>query len=59
MLFEQKLGQTNVTSLVERMSRFTVILKNPNKRTEPVIGKIIKAIRDLPHLARRSITFLA
>jgi IS30 family transposase len=59
MLFEQKLGQTNVTSLVERMSRFTVILKNPNKRTKPVIGKIIKAIRDLPHLARRSITFLA
>ena len=55
MLFEQKLGQTNVTSLVERVSRFTVILKNPNKRTKPVIGKIIKAIRDLPHLARRSI----
>lgn len=57
MLFEQKRGQTNVTSLVERMSRFTVILKNPNKRTKPVMGKIIKAIKDLPHQARRSITF--
>ena len=57
MLFEQKLGQTNVTSLVERISRFTVILKNPNKRTKPVMGKIIKAIKDLPHQARRSITF--
>jgi IS30 family transposase len=57
MLFEQKLGQSNVTSFVERMSRFTVILKNPNKRTEPVMGKIIKPIKDLPHLARRSITF--
>ena len=57
MLFEQKLGQTNVTSLVERVSRFTVILKNPNKRTKPVMGKIIKAIRDLPQVARRSITF--
>lgn len=57
MLFEQKRGQTNVTSLVERVSRFTVILKNPNKRTKPVMGKIIKAIKDLPHVARRSITF--
>ena len=37
MLFEQKGDQTNVTSLVERVSRFTVILKNPNKRTKPVM----------------------
>lgn len=57
MLFEQRLGQTNVTSLVERVSRFSVILKNPNKRTKPVMDKIIKAIKDLPHVARRSITF--
>ena len=57
MLFEQKRGQTNVTTLVERVSRFTVILKNPNKRTKPVMGKIMKAIKDLPHVARRSITF--
>lgn len=27
MLFKQKLGQSSVTSLVERASRFTVILK--------------------------------
>ena len=57
MLFEQKLGQTNVTTLVERVSRFTVILKNPNRRTKPVMGKIIKAIKDLPYIGRRSITF--
>lgn len=57
MLFKQSLGQPNVTSLVERASRFTVLLKNPNKRTKPVMGKIMRAIRDLPHLARKSITF--
>ena len=57
MLFKQKLGQTNVTTLVERVSRFTVALKNPNRRTKPVMGKIIKAIKDLPLVARRSITF--
>ena len=39
MLFEQKRGQMNVTSSAERVSRFTVILKNPNKRTKPVMGK--------------------
>lgn len=57
MLFKQKLGQSNVTSLVERVSRFTVILKNPNRRTKPVMGKIIEAIKDLPNHARRSIIF--
>ena len=57
MLFKQKLGQSNVTSLVERVSRFTVILKNPNKRTKPVMEKIMSAIKELPLIARRSITF--
>ena len=57
MLFKQKLGQTNVTSLVERVSRYTVILKNQNKRTKPVMEKIMKAVKDLPLVARRSITF--
>jgi len=46
LLFEQKHGRTNVTSLVERVSRITVILKDPNKRTKPVMGKIIKVIGD-------------
>ena len=57
MLCKQKLGQANVTMLVERVSRFTVILKNPNRRTKPVMGTIIKAIKDLPLIARRSMTF--
>ncbi len=56
MLFRQRLGSANVTSLVERVSRFTVLLKNGNERTRPVMDKVI-AIRALPHPARRSITF--
>ncbi len=51
MLFKQKLGQSNVTSSVERVSRFTVILRNPNKHTKPVMGKIMDSIRDLPLVA--------
>ena len=57
MLFKLSFGQTNVTSLVERVSRFTVLLKNANKRTKPVMGKVMKALRDLPLQGRRSITF--
>ena len=57
MLFKQQFGQANVTSLVERVSRFTVLLRNPNKKTKPVIGKVIDAIRSLPRRSRRSITF--
>jgi transposase, IS30 family len=55
--FKQRFGQSNITSLVERVSRFTVLLKNPNKRTKPVMGKIMKAVSDLPYITRRSITF--
>ncbi len=44
MLFKQKLGQSNVPSLVECVSRFTVLLKNPNKRTKPVMGKVVESL---------------
>ena len=43
--------------MVERISRFTVLLKNPNKRRKPVMGEIMKAIGDLPLMTRKSITF--
>ncbi|SFF29639.1 hypothetical protein SAMN04488523_1552 [Sulfitobacter brevis] len=39
MLFKQKLGRTNVTSLVKRVSRFTLILKNPGIRQPRLFAK--------------------
>lgn len=33
-----------------RVSRFTAILKNTNKRTEPIMGKILNAMKDLRQL---------
>ena len=57
VLFRQHFGQSNVTSLIERVSRFTVLLRNTSKRSKPVMGKITKAIRTLPLAARKSITF--
>ena len=53
---QQRSGQANVTSLMERVSRFSVLLKNTTKRSKPVMGKIAKATSALPLPARRSIT---
>lgn len=57
MLFKQSLGQTNATSLVERVGRFTVLLKNANRRTKPVMESRINRLAPLPAEARPSITF--
>jgi|TARA_R110002051_G_scaffold262170_1_gene322110 IS30 family transposase len=57
MLFKQRFGTSNVTSLVERVTRFTVLLKNDNRKTGLVLGKVIQAIGHLPFHSRRSITF--
>ena len=46
-----------MTSLVERVSRFTVILKNPNQTTARVMGHLARVMRTLPFKARMSVTF--
>ncbi len=57
MLFKQKFGQMNVTSMVERLSRFTLILKNRDRRTRPIMDTLIRVFGALPIIARRSVTF--
>ncbi len=57
MLFRQKFGKTNVTSLVERVSRFTVLLMNPNRTTGRAMGRLAQVMRTLPLQARKSVTF--
>ncbi|MDH2327131.1 IS30 family transposase [Cereibacter sp. SYSU M97828] len=42
---------------MERTTHFAVLLKNDTKRSTPVMAKIATLLRDLPHHARRSITF--
>jgi IS30 family transposase len=54
MLFRRTFGQANVTSLLERVSRFTVILKTPNPTTARVMARVM---RTLPFKARKSMTF--
>ncbi|ULJ74195.1 IS30 family transposase [Rhizobium gallicum] len=57
LIFDRKLGQYNITSLVERNSRYTVVIKNRSRHSRPIIDKIVHAFSPLPSFARRSFTF--
>ena len=48
---------TYVATLVERQSRFVIIVKVANKQTENVVSALIKAVRKLPVALRRSLTW--
>lgn len=57
VLFRQKFGASNVTTMIERMSRFMVVLKNAEKRAKPIMAQIATVLAPLPQNARRSVTF--
>lgn len=57
MQFRKKFGEANVTSLVERVSRFTVFLRNNDRQSRPIMERLIRTLEPLPAIARRSITF--
>src|SRR6204780_939560 len=48
---------TFIATLVERRSRFVVLVKLSEKRTEAVVDALIKAVRKLPTALRRSLTW--
>jgi len=57
LIFRKETGKANVTSLVERKSRFTFLLANEDKRSPAVIAGVGDALRPLPEAARRTVTF--
>src|SRR3954463_4110322 len=54
LIFRKEHGKANVTSLIERTSRFTFLLANGDKRSAAVIAGIAEALRPLPGDARRT-----
>jgi IS30 family transposase len=48
---------TYIATLVERRSRFVVLVKLSEKRTEAVVDALIKAVRKLPTALRKSLTW--
>ena len=57
LIFRRDMGNANVTSLVERKSRYTVMIKNQSRHSRPIMDKIIEAFSSLPAFARQSFTF--
>ena len=50
-------NNTHIATLVERHSRFTMLLKVPNKNTATVVTALAKHIGKLPQELRRSLTW--
>ncbi len=57
MMFRKEHGKINVTSLVERVSRYTVVLRNEDRQSRPIMEALINGLAPLPSDARLSITF--
>jgi len=57
MMFSREHGSSNVTSLVERKSRYTLLLRNPSRNSRGVVSQIRDRLTSLPRHSRQSITF--
>ena len=50
-------NNSHIVTLVERQSRFTSLIKVPNKETATVVAALTRQIRKLPAALRRSLTW--
>lgn len=57
MIFERAQGNANVATLIERKTRYTLQLRNNDRKSRPLMNKLINEMSPLPAEARRSITF--
>ena len=57
LIFRREYGKANLTSLVERRSRFTFLARNPSRHSAGVMAGIDRHLRYMPPPLRRSITF--
>ncbi|MFC7291395.1 IS30 family transposase [Hirschia litorea] len=57
MIFQKILGQTNIAAIVERKTRYAVLLKNDDRKSKPLMKKLVNVFSHLPFKARKSITF--
>ena len=57
MMFRKEHRKVNVTSLVERVSRRAVVMRNEEHQSKPIMEALIQGLAPLPADARQSITF--
>lgn len=57
MIFRKEHGAANVATVVERKSRYTVLFRNNDRRSKPIMNQLIGHLGPLPVAARQSLTF--
>jgi IS30 family transposase len=57
MIFRKELGPANVTTVVERKSRYVVLFRNNDRRSKPLMGRLVDVLSPLLQHARHSLTF--
>jgi IS30 family transposase len=57
LIFRREHGKANLTSLLERQTRSTFLLANPDRRSSTLVGRIGQSLQELPEGSCRSITF--
>ena len=57
MIFRREHGPANVTSPIERRTRYAVLLKNTDRRSKPLMNRQTDLFSPLPAPARQSMTF--
>ena len=57
LIFRREHGKANLTSMIERQTRCTILLPNPGRRSNAPIGRIGQAWQGLPEGSCRTITF--
>ncbi|MEI4264015.1 IS30 family transposase [Roseovarius sp. D0-M9] len=48
MMFRKEHGKVNATSLVERVSRYTVVMRNEDRTSKPIMEALISGLAPLP-----------
>ncbi len=48
MIFRKKHGSANVATVVERKSRYTVLFRNNDRRSKPIMNQLINICRPCP-----------
>jgi IS30 family transposase len=57
IIFRREHGKANLTSMIERQSRFIVLLPNPDRQSRPLMARISQALEALPPGSCKTITF--
>lgn len=57
VMFRKELGPANLATLVERTSRYTVLFRNNDRRSRPIMNSLTSLLSPLSETARRSLTF--